>query len=575
MATLTDMPTELIQAVALYLPPSDKKNLALTCKDLNQAVRLELFRCVFLGFHGTNYKTPNMFDAGVDDNGRTMRNLPIPIPTFTCAGHRLVRMIRENVAIASRIESMIINLEPCCRCYGEVQQYIEAEFFNPPQEDEVWISNELHCRQLFTPDTLKGLSRLETILDPIDFQEMVDWVPPELLTNWTPPSPTDSMPASPTTDSRYSPTTDLMSMLPALKSLVVRAAGRFNPEIFPLPPNLESLTLGYPLAHHVWILPHELAHTLFNCGLKSLVLAGVTLEHRRWGYGRPRALCGHDGAISTITSLELQHVSMKREILTALLGCLGALTYFKFAIGTTNVYQIDVYGTDVPSLADVSFALQQNQQLSLREVEISYSDRWRTYESRKGGLLDLKGVSSLKKVTVDPAMLLGWSLCPPDSNHWIRFRRTGGRAQIYQGADEIASRLPDSLEELNLIIDLEQAARIPEYREGILDSLYASLPGFPHLRRITFLEDPLTQACKQCQSEGDAKILPSQAGFHNNCPTPGPRTDDHLYWWSNGQFPARTDEQALHFSEFQDKFQKKGVQLSYSGEPRLTKPPGQ
>jgi hypothetical protein len=302
----------------------------------------------------------------------------------------------------------------------------------------------------------------------------------------------------------------------------------------------------------------ELAPTLYNAPLKSLVLDGVILKDEASG-----ALNGHDGVISNITSLELRQVFIQKEgTLTALLGCLGALTSIK----------IDLYWEGSPSLIDVSLALQRNQQLSLREVEISYAGSFRRLNL---GLLNLKGISNLKKLTVDPSMLLGLGVCPTYRSMWRVKADARERIPIYQGPDEMASRLPGSLEELELTIDLEQAARVPEYREGILESLYAALPGFPDLRRITFLEDRSFQGKAQCNPSADVKILPPQAELHDKCPKPILSNPDDVLGWPSGRFPAMNDEQALRFSEFQDKFQQNGVQLSYVGQHLLTKGPGQ
>ena len=140
----------------------------------------------------------------------------------------------------------------------------------------------------------------------------------------------------------------------------------------------------------------------------------------------------------------------------------------------------------------------------------------------------------------------------------------GGPLQLNESAPSaLASRLPESLEELDLQIDFDQAARVEGYREEMLQSLLSNRALLPNLRRIALHEYRCTQSWEQfCICN-----LAHGTG-HRPCPEPAryPVLSDHR---PTKEFVLINVQQAESFLKFKAEFQKKSVLLEFVGDAEL------
>lgn len=125
-----------------------------------------------------------------------------------------------------------------------------------------------------------------------------------------------------------------------------------------------------------------------------------------------------------------------------------------------------------------------------------------------GLIADLREFSSLKRLTIDPAVLIGIQTCSccvsPDGTP---------PNDTFLGASAVADKLPSQLEELTLMINLEQAGRIRlfNYRSDMVEGiLRLRRQGFSLLRLkiLHFEEDKKYADSSRCRIDFDAAVGP-------------------------------------------------------------------
>jgi hypothetical protein len=344
-----------------------------------------------------------------------------------------------------------------------------------------------------------------------------------------------------------------MPAMTALKTLVLEMPDGLTD--ITLPPNLQTLQIGFSQRYREPIVtPSELTPILYHPTLKSLILTWLTVRDAK----SSAASSGYDGVVSKISSLTFNKITAEPAAATKILGVMGALTHSVYR-GTVGIRDDFERARQHHLLKDINPTLQLLQQ-SLEEVSLVYKTRWRY--NLDSSLLDFKGFPNLTKLTIDPSLLIGRKVCPVDCA-WYNNPYFDSYRENYLGPEEITSRLPSSLEELHLVIDREQAARVPRYRQDMLDSLYRALPTFPALRRITLSDPWYTQGHAQCFGDRFTSF-----NLHGTCPIPygyQPRKKDHrpqnirLLYMS--RFPGLRKQRLSRIKKYKKEFQVVGVEL--------------
>ena len=324
-----------------------------------------------------------------------------------------------------------------------------------------------------------------------------------------------------------------------------------------LPPNLESLHLGMSTYSAANVLEFAIVNRVLSLPkLKSLTIGqtnvtGQDSQMPAYGTGSaPTALvaAGNQGpATSNLTRLILQETLINADAFTTLLGSIRTLTSFTFTRSHQNMPCGESPGavqyghSGCLRLQDLDKALQQASN-SLEHVKIEHMSRSR-WESDQS-ILDFSGYK-LKKLCIDPSMLIGRRGCDAHIT-------TAGVSNT-RLPSALASLLPKgTLEELEILLDLEQAATVPGYREHMVQSILSSRPEFPALRRILFIEDKLTQGRARCRCW--------RSSDEGGCPA---SMDDMLSFLNGGGsfYPHMNAEQSVRWAQFENNFRKQGIEL--------------
>ncbi|KAJ9616513.1 hypothetical protein H2200_000232 [Cladophialophora chaetospira] len=470
MTNITDLPEEVLQIMAAYLPGTDLKSLLLSCKDMNrELVKSELLRSIDWKFSR--------------DNGSKS-----PDETMTVAyGHKLALKVSGDSAFAGKVRCLRLHYEHCPKC----------------RPTRSYSNDGLSCHEI---------------------------------------------------------STDLMASLVKVKelSLVEGDVGSLS-KGFPLPPNLEILQLEALMVKSYWtfhVAISNLVPVLRHPKLRSLAIVGahVTCYEPEQFYDEDGpATKIPNGLLSKITSLRLDDVSVESATLADLLSHMNALKIFEFTRSYSNIPRRFPSGRFI-SLQDVNLALQQIRN-TVEVVRLTYADQVRHRDEET--TLDFSAFAKLKTLTIDPSMLLGYRSCRGDAKTNCDFP--------YEPLSTLSSRLSESLQELELAIDLEQCARVPKYREEILQGLLSQRATLPNLRRIVFRESRKTQSEPDCHCE---RRRPPPKRSNNICP---PKSDliknpERRYELIYRDSPPISIEQAARFAEYAEEFRKIGVQLALVSE---------
>lgn len=125
-----------------------------------------------------------------------------------------------------------------------------------------------------------------------------------------------------------------------------------------------------------------------------------------------------------------------------------------------------------------------------------------------GLIPDLREFSSLKRLTIDPAILIGIQICSccvsPDGTL---------PNDTFLGPSAVADKLPSQLEELTLMINLEQAGRIKlfNYRSDMVEGILRLRRQGSNLLRLQILhfeEDKKYADSSRCRIDFDAAVGP-------------------------------------------------------------------
>jgi hypothetical protein len=261
----------------------------------------------------------------------------------------------------------------------------------------------------------------------------------------------------------------------------------------------------------------------------------------------------------SISHLRLKGSAISRRALGKLLGNTTSLTKF-----TLLRYEYDVpsyvghlneYHNHVLLMGELNDVLVQVQD-TLEHVQVTHGSKYRCADN---GALDFGAFSRLKSLTLDPAFAVGRRRCYCD--HTLRL------IEDHHPLDELAWRLPSSLEQLNLVVDLEQVARNDEYRLAMLVPLLDDLT--PNLREVNLFEPQSTAAEREpC---GHNLIGPIKVW---NTWKAGPKPDVPLpeLPWVNTRlpYPGISTEDLTSITKLQAQFRVKGIELRCMGD---RKPP--
>ncbi len=356
-----------------------------------------------------------------------------------------------------------------------------------------------------------------------------------------------------------------MASLVAVKELMLTSVhhGRLLEAVVSLPPNLEVLQLGEPAQrpnpqeHEARLHLSDLVPVLQHPTLKSLKIVVTSMTAEAEGSDEPPTQLP-SGLVSKITSLQLSQTSIEPTVLADIWSHLGAPTVFKSTRNRANMPDDRYYygSSEVKpgqiKLHQFGEALEQARN-SVEVVEITYADeaRWRN----ETAVLDFQAFPKLRSLRVDPSIIIGRKTClaqhegPRTSDHC-------------QSPKALASRLPKSLEVLDLVIDLEQVLWEPNYQDELLKSLFLNATEFPSLREITVynlrsLFDRV-RCCCQSPQPASPRLCPEDPSLRNpeydtRSPFEAPR--------------ARVD--SVHMGKFQElrnSFRKVGVLLYFMEE---------
>ncbi|KAK5048572.1 hypothetical protein LTR84_005663 [Exophiala bonariae] len=130
-----------------------------------------------------------------------------------------------------------------------------------------------------------------------------------------------------------------------------------------------------------------------------------------------------------------------------------------------------------------------------------------------GILPSLSDFSKLRLLSIDPAVFVGVETCSMAADP----------ALTYTGAATFAQYLPDSLEELVIVLNLEQTNRNPlvHYRSDLIEGILVDRltnDKFPHLTDIRILEDIFYVPNKRCDTPGNPGLAAQvQPQSHVHC----------------------------------------------------------
>ncbi|KAJ9605892.1 hypothetical protein H2200_009741 [Cladophialophora chaetospira] len=272
-------------------------------------------------------------------------------------------------------------------------------------------------------------------------------------------------------------TTSIFEQMTKLVTLRLWGNADPLPKGLPMLPNLRSLTLGKGYLIHGW---HYAVGTLdyqdLRAQLKQPRLERIEIVSLEICETDTTESFGNLEKIqsSTVTHVVLENAQVSGRTLKDFfrrLSTLQSLTLRRrqpdFETATSSSSMAEIY----EAIKTVSGTLEN---LSLTHF---YPNDW-------GWALDdtllgsLVGFSKLKRLVIDPSMLFGCSICPsmelPESLLELR--------------QSLASDLPESIERLWLVIDLDQAKRLERYREEILQGLWDQRNRLRTIRQITFVE---------------------------------------------------------------------------------------
>ncbi|KAJ9602762.1 hypothetical protein H2200_012542 [Cladophialophora chaetospira] len=314
----------------------------------------------------------------------------------------------------------------------------------------------------------------------------------------------------------------------------------------PLPPNLQSLTLD-PVVNLLFD-NQELDFDKISLVLGHPTLQSLTIGEAILTVPSPKANSTLTGSVaSKIKSLNFEGTWIESEALLDLVRSMKLLTSVTFVRGAANL-QTNVWSSmNRPLYPDhrgclkleaINAALQAVSQ-PLETLKIVYNSRARwEHQNNDSTLLDLGSFSELKNLTIDPAMVLGRRFCHSFTSDTHK--------RSLKAPSELASILPTALETLEIAVDREQAARVPRYREDMLQSLLDEKARFPGIHRISLLESEVTQSFSACDQRCNIPI---------KCPMP--RRGPH------GMYPPMNFKQQAAFTRLQRQFEKVGVALVF------------
>ncbi|KIW69985.1 hypothetical protein PV04_02297 [Phialophora macrospora] len=350
---------------------------------------------------------------------------------------------------------------------------------------------------------------------------------------------------------------ELLSKLTGLRTLVL--LGMYNHLLKggrKLPPNLTKLNLTTFNPQSQGGITHfpvaDVLETLRHPNLKTVLIDQTALRNMIDGtfvrFFRRRA------PIDNVHHLRMFDVPMKPLLLKLFLGHFTSLKHFYFSRGCRN---IDSEGEDdgrwhgFLTLNDISVALEEVQ-TTVQSVEICYGSCRHRWLGDNTQLTSFHDFVELKSLTIDPSMILGRTVCPavPIESHYLEL-------------SSLASKLPVGLEKLNLVIDLEQAARTPQYAERILGGLFVDRGKLPCLRTINI-----------------SGLNDSSQGLYYCC-CPGPATPICFappairgLWWpvsceeslADATFPSIAPTPGSQFFALHERFNDAGITVNYIGD---------
>ncbi len=329
-----------------------------------------------------------------------------------------------------------------------------------------------------------------------------------------------------------------MTSLTSVREMTIVKYARFLSDDFALPPNLEILRLGRPAWKGVidWnpqLQVSKLVPVLMHPKLRTLLISAGFIRAGKDATKIP------EGVVFNIKSLQLRTTTIDPATLVDILEHIAALTSFAFTRSQHSLPNTRLSSALV-KVEDLKLALQTIQ-TSVEAVEITYADRHRW--SGEIDTIDFSAFSKLRSLRIDPSLVLGRSMCP------FQFASSATFNPNYSPPSALVSRLPESLEVLQLAVDLEQTARVNDYREDMLQALLTERASLPSLRRIVIYEFRGTQSNVQ-----------SCGCFDNTGPYTCPMRS------RRGRDAGLINVvQQKNFLKFKDEFQKVGVVLEYVG----------
>ncbi|KAJ9605881.1 hypothetical protein H2200_009730 [Cladophialophora chaetospira] len=206
--------------------------------------------------------------------------------------------------------------------------------------------------------------------------------------------------------------------------------------------------------------------------------------------------------LNDLDHLELSNVTLQHDGLDDLLGACTSLRRFAFSKGCRNMFSTapsDLHhpfpyhaALETDEIGDALAVIYQ----TVESLELDYSCRHR--EPADDTLIEgLAECAALQNLTIDPTLLLGRTVCPE------RFSLPDYDVAPPQRPSTLHRRLPNNLEKLTLIIDVEQLRFDHKWAREILQGILAHNHDLTRLRTIYYAPVTTANSLIYCECSGE------------------------------------------------------------------------
>lgn len=286
---------------------------------------------------------------------------------------------------------------------------------------------------------------------------------------------------------------------------------------------LETLTTWGPVLQRLKVIhifnDHRLRRVCFQplldqASLRELVLVNIHGPQewelrrgmRRARYLKPRA----DERRRYLSDRTLEHVIIQGYYLKSIFWNWWALQPFRLKRLESQCPTVRLYFVNTPN-PDVSTRMVSRCELayhrdSIMSISLDHIQFGRSL--RHNVLKVLRDLDTVKLLEIDPVVCIGRGHCKTESCS----RRQPEPLRF-------ADKLPNGIEGLVILLDLEQSARIQNYRFELVDSVVQARKTkgrFPHLVKIVFIEHPDYASGNRCLDEDPFCCYGSVFGWNDN-----------------------------------------------------------